>query len=366
MQLNELLFSSRPIHRFYRHTFFWMLCFLFLLLTNIISIYLQFDFIARHLVWGIIPRLLSSMLFMILYTYLLVYWIMPLFKRYIKELVLKILLGSLLIFSLMIIKWGGERLMGIEKLQWNAGIFYWWGLFWEFVSYGPVAACVVLVLGRQIIQCFEQIHARNQLVKEKVKAELRLLSSQVHPHFLFNALNLIYSQALRGASQTAETVGNLHQMMTYMLDDCDAEFIDLHKELAFIRNYILLGSERYGQRLTIDANICGDPNNKLISPMLLLPFVENSFKHGPAFSRGAQWIRINLHIEEDTLHVEIVNSYNGNNIQSDSGRGIGLANVKKRLELMYHGLYELEMESSPAIYAVKLNLKLFKPLSYAI
>ncbi len=119
-----------------------------------------------------------------------------------------------------------------------------------------------------------------QAEKAKITVELQLLKAQVHPHFLFNTLNNIYSFSLESSPKTPELILKLSSLLRYMLYDCKAEQVLLEKEIQVMKNYIDLEKERYGNKIQISLNIAGDLKGNYISPLLLLPFLENAFKHG--------------------------------------------------------------------------------------
>jgi sensor histidine kinase YesM len=199
------------------------------------------------------------------------------------------------------------------------------------------------------------------LFKEKTTAELNYLKAQVHPHFLFNTLNNLYSLTLNKSDHAPEVVLKLASLMTYTLYDAQANKIALEKELAHIRNYIDLEKIRYGKRLDVSLNVLGDTKHIYMPPLILIPFVENAFKHGASNETGKAWITIDLKVMENRLAVKIENSKNGisvvNNI-AEQGNGIGLQNVKRRLALLYPDQYQLSIDDDKEYYAVDLKLSL--------
>jgi two-component system LytT family sensor kinase len=189
---------------------------------------------------------------------------------------------------------------------------------------------------------YEQQRKTQALQKDKVEAQLELLKSQVQPHFIFNTLNNIYSFSIQNNARTSEMIYRLSALLSYMLYDSKQHMIPLRKELEYVNNYIELEKIRYGDRLDISMNVFDDVDNFYITPLLLLPLVENSFKHGIC-NIGNNWIRIDISIKDDWLSVKIENSYEPNNGKPASvNKGIGLDNVKKRLEILYHGHHEFK------------------------
>ena len=201
--------------------------------------------------------------------------------------------------------------------------------------------------------------AAQSLVQDKLEAELKVLKAQIHPHFLFNTLNSLYSLTLKKSDNAPEVVLKLSGLMDYMLHDANAAKVPLDKELDYIKNYIALERIRYGERVDVQFTQTGSTSGKQIAPLLLLPFVENAFKHGVSTETKNAWIRIDVKVTEDKL-VLLVENCNCNDKATtnahDMASGIGLKNLRRRLELLYEGKYELEMEDEQDSYAARLEL----------
>ncbi len=201
-----------------------------------------------------------------------------------------------------------------------------------------------------------------QLLQEKLKAELQLLKSQIHPHFLFNTLNNLYSLTLTKSDQAPEIVLKLSGLLRYMLYECNTPSVPLDREIAMLQNYIELEKLRYGDYLDTSINIRGEYAHKQIAPLLLLPFIENSFKHGASELLDQAWISLDMVVKADTLKFKLINSQPEAQIphtqQSNHSAGIGLTNVKKRLDLLYPDLYDLKITSEEGTFIVNLSLQL--------
>ncbi|MBF8964133.1 histidine kinase [Pontibacter sp. FD36] len=203
--------------------------------------------------------------------------------------------------------------------------------------------------------------ATQSLAQDKLEAELKFLKGQIHPHFLFNTLNSLYSLTLRKSENAPEVVLKLSGLMDYMLYDAAAAKVPLEKELNYIQNYIALERIRYGDRVDITYSESGGIAGKQIAPMMLLPFVENAFKHGVSTETENAWIRIDVKVQGNTLAVLVENCKCGEKASEsnrDFASGIGLKNVRRRLELLYENRYSLEVEDEPESYAVRLELDL--------
>ncbi len=196
------------------------------------------------------------------------------------------------------------------------------------------------------------------LQHENKLAELLLLKAQIHPHFLFNTLNNIYSFTLTGSPQAANLVDKLSGMIDYMITEGEKPMVLVEKEIQLLKDYIGLEKVRYGNRLDMQVEINGEYKSKMIAPLLMIPFVENCFKHGASVMRGQQWIRLYINIDEDNLDFKLSNSKPMDVIDTNNKKGIGLANVQKRLQLIYPGKHLLEIESTNDTYIVHLQVSL--------
>lgn len=197
-----------------------------------------------------------------------------------------------------------------------------------------------------------------QLEKEKVKAELELLKSQLHPHFLFNTLNNLYGMILEKSDKSAEIVLKLSEMLRYVLYETKKEKVPLERELEFISNYISLEKMRYSD-LEVSIDIKGDVKGVRVVPALFLPFVENAFKYGVSERLEQSWIKMQLKIEDDMLSFKLINS----KVLKETGvtphkGGIGLLNIRKRLQMQYPEMFELETKEYDQIFVVRLVLRI--------
>jgi two-component system, LytTR family, sensor kinase len=203
--------------------------------------------------------------------------------------------------------------------------------------------------------------ARQQLQKEMLEAELKLLKSQINPHFLFNTLNNLYVLSLQQSDKTPEIVYKLSNLMSYMLYEGNHAEVPLEREIHYIRNYIALEQIRYDARLEVAFNIYDDVGHLKVAPLVLLPFVENGFKHGVSHQLTGAWIRIDIGFQEGVLIIKVENSKPPENerpYRSNLHSGFGLDNLKKRLDLMYPGRYHLDVLDEEDSYLVVLRLTL--------
>lgn len=225
-----------------------------------------------------------------------------------------------------------------------------------FGVYSVVAIVVVLHVGKQ---WYSSQQEKQQLKNDKLEAELKLLKAQIHPHFLFNTLNNLYSLTVIRSEKAPEIVHKLSELLSYMLHDSNKTIVPLQKEIDYIENYITLEKIRYEDRLDVSLNVFNAISHIQIAPLLILPFVENSFKHGFSNDIGKVWVNIDILISDNQLIIKVENSKS----QTPSAYttkalgGIGLVNVRKRLELIYKDRYELNIINEET-YLVILKIKI--------
>jgi sensor histidine kinase YesM len=202
----------------------------------------------------------------------------------------------------------------------------------------------------------------NQLIKdrenENLKTELSFLRSQVSPHFLFNVLNNMVALARLKSDKLEPSLIKLSGLMRYMLYESDEEKVPLSKEIEYVSSYIDLQKLRYGKDMQINVNMDGQGEYHLIEPMLLIPFIENAFKHGTGMIRQPE-IDISLEVNKGVLDFRVNNKYNGESAEiKDKISGIGLNNVIRRLNLLYDKKHILSIDKENGWFKVSLQLKL--------
>lgn len=193
--------------------------------------------------------------------------------------------------------------------------------------------------------------------KEKLESELKLLKQQIQPHFIFNTLNTIYMLMQRKEKAAKDTLMNFSEILSHQLYETQKEYICLKKEIEYLKSYFEIEKIRQADALDLKMSISHTKDDLMIAPMLLVPFVENAFKHGSQSDN--YWIDFKLNVEADRLYMFIANS---NESVEPSGfktkSGIGLRNVKKRLDLMYSKKYLLKIDDFEEKYQVRLELDL--------
>ncbi len=194
------------------------------------------------------------------------------------------------------------------------------------------------------------------LVKEKLEAELKFLRTQTNPHFLFNTLNNIYALARKKSDDTADVVMKLSKLLRFMLYESKKDRISISDELKMLNDYIELEKIRYNERLTIRFTRSIDDDTHPIAPLILLPFVENAFKHGAGETRFNSYIDISAQLRKGHLNFIVENSKEDDGEDSIT-ENIGLSNVRRQLELMYPE-HNLDIQIHKAVFKINLNINL--------
>lgn len=219
---------------------------------------------------------------------------------------------------------------------------------------------------KQIKRTFFIQQEKNELERKKLntelklkEAELKLLKAQIHPHFLFNTLNNLYGLTMEKSDEAPRLVLRLSDILDYILYRCNEKKVLLIDEITNLQNYIEIEKLRYSEKLSITIDFPEETNNLQIAPLLLLPFVENTFKHGVSHNPGQTQIITSLKTRHTSMEFNIENSKNPAKPHIKSlSKGIGLSNVKKRLELLYPRKYKLEIDDKEETFSVTLSLEL--------
>jgi LytS/YehU family sensor histidine kinase len=230
-----------------------------------------------------------------------------------------------------------------------------WELVNEFRS--TLVLGIYTILMRLAIDWYVIQKQKAELITQNQASELALLRSQVNPHFLFNTLNNIYSLVYKKAEEAPEAVMKLSSIMRYMLYDATTDKVLLEKEIEYLQSFIELQKLRLRHKDYIELLIEGNADGRYIAPMLLIPFVENAFKHGDK-SGIRPGIRIRLTIESNRIVFEVKNRIlKINSVSIDKIGGIGLNNIRRRLELLYPQKHSLEIIPEDTMFSIKLILE---------
>ena len=217
------------------------------------------------------------------------------------------------------------------------------------------------ILATVIESVYYAIEKEKETIKnksEQLETELKLLKSQINPHFLFNALNNIYSLSATNSPKTQESISYLSEMLRYVLYDCEQDLVTIDKEMNYINNYIELFNLKSSRPFNITTNFNIDSNSIQLAPMLLIPFIENAFKHSSIEKQKDSFITIYLKSEANIINFSIKNSIPKAPKEKDAVGGIGLENVKKRLRILYPEKHQLQINNNNVVFDVNLQLKL--------
>jgi two-component system LytT family sensor kinase len=335
-------FTKRPVATFFIHWMVWILVsFVFYLPPWMTSKKFQWDAAFAHGVLATVNFLLF---------YLVSFYIVPYFTLHKKKWFLTILISVVLTFLFCYLKFRLEQFRSDSLMQ--------------FVTYIRsniliTFSVVVLAFGyRSLLSFFWQLRISKELENQKLKAELSFLKMQINPHFLFNALNNIYSLTVIEKSQRAGySILRLSDMLRYVLyeEEDDQHKVSLDKEIQQLNDYIDLEKLRHGDDMYLNFSIEGEAAGKRIPPLLLFPLLENAFKYG-LLSDPQKPIDVQLKITDRHLHFSVQN-YKAH-YQKDKKGGIGLPNVKKRLELLYGSDYTFDIRETDHEFIVNLDLLL--------
>jgi len=363
MKQVPFIFSDEPKYRWARHIIYWVFWWLFQgFLYSFTPAAVNYSDAVRFL-----SAYADSLIYMIghiLLSYALMYFLIPRFL--LKQQYLLTVVVALIIFFIAAVL---NAVLGqylISPLHNKLGITVKNISFLQ-INYLTILAGLrggITIAG---ISCAIKLmkywyvkEQRNlQLQKENLESKLELLKSQVHPHFLFNTLNNLYSLTLTQSKQAPMVVTHLSDLLRYMLYECNEKTVPLNREVEALKKYVELEKLRYGNRIDVSFVCSGETDKLKIAPLLFLPFVENSFKHGVSHVLDQCWVNLHLHAGKDFISFNLSNSVAKNETNAGAG-GIGLQNVKKRLDLLYPQQYELHISEEQEIFNVKLHISISK------
>lgn len=366
MQQYPFIFSSEKSWRLKRHFFFWLWWWLF---QSILYSFVAFNLNIPY--WERLPiSTVEAFFFLIPHMFLaysLMYWLIPklLFKG--KYVVTGLAVGMLFLATAFI-----SAMIGIYVLRHVRPLIFGYNYFepdhanYKFIfpsllaglrgaiTIGGMAASI------KLMKYWYVKEQRNmQLQKQNMEAQLQLLKAQVHPHFLFNTLNNIYSYTQNTSPVASRLVIGLSEMLRYMLYECNQPLVPLDKELKVLKDYITLEEIRYNEQLDINIDLPKNTDDLYIAPLLLIPFVENCFKHGTSQVIEQPWISMHIMISDTVMEMKLVNGKATGYIKKGES-GIGIENARKRLELLYPERHTLKINHEEDVFVVSLKLKLDK------
>jgi len=351
MSISQLVNSNEIRYRVCRHALFWLM---YLVGYSFIGIDIGYG------LFGPFNLAIRWLPFAALNTYVILYWLV---ERY-------LLRSKYRTFFLLLAAW---TVVGIF-LAFLTHLYIVYPYCWdpgprpgfrqalpEIFDIYPIFVCDVVTGFAVFLRLYKfwrvELLQKLQLKQGKTDAELELLKAQLHPHFLFNTLNNLYTLILEKSPRAPEMLLRLSGILNYVLNDCQGSEVSLKKEVAFCQDYIDLEKERYGDRLDVVTNFSGDIESKTITPMLFQPFIENALKHGAAEQLGKVWINIELTVYNNELSFRVINSADFS-AQSSSSGGIGIANIQRRLQLLYPGRHRFARSQEAGLHSISLTIDL--------
>jgi two-component system LytT family sensor kinase len=245
-----------------------------------------------------------------------------------------------------------QNIRGARPLDFTRGYFN------EYIGY----TCLVLLAATSLYiikMLFERQERINTLETEKLKLELSQLKSQLQPHFFFNTINNMYALSVQHSPHTPQMINDLSGIMRYILYDARNERVPLEQEIEFVRSFISLENIRHSEENVIELVVQGKTKNISVEPLLFLPFIENTFKHALHADMPEKWVKLVLTIDDDELVFQATNPSMPRSMRpKHSSGGIGLSNIRKRLELLYPGMHELVIHDEARTFTVILTISL--------
>jgi sensor histidine kinase YesM len=368
MLINTFIFSEKRSDRIKRHLVFWLIWgtyFAFLHAASPVlgpesSYFQNLPFTLTESILLLIPQMVI--------TYLTLYFILPFYTERSKIIAVIFLVMAWVISSYLtmvmlqqinpaILNWILPEKY-LRNTQRPPEVSLYMGII--IAGKGAFTSTAFALFLKFTKQWYLKEQRNIQLQKQNTDAQLQLLTAQVHPHFLFNTLNNIYSQAQNESPKSSKMIMGLSELLRYILYEGRKPLVALDKELQMILEYIHLEKIRYGNKLDLHYLMTDQTKDVYIAPLLLLPFIENCFKHGASNMLQNPWINLTIEIKDTMLVMKLMNGKtNGNNIDLPK-QGIGIANVRQRLELLYKGKHELQIREEEDVFIVDLKIELVR------
>lgn len=368
MLSQRLIFSDKRSARIKRHLLFWFCYWIYFG-----SLHASNPFGAKEIMYfQNLPFTISESLLMLIpqmvTVYPMIYIILPKFirKEYLGAIALVIAMLFIGAFvSLMMIRNVNHVVLEAilpEKYMRHPdrldSVSFFMGLMLAMKGSNLANA---FALGIKLMKHFYIKEQKNmQLQTENTEAQLRLLTAQVHPHFLFNTLNNIFSQTQLESPKGSKMIMGLSDLLRYVLYEGRKPLVPLKKELAMINEYINLEKIRYGNKLDVHVVEPDAVQNIYIAPLIILPFIENCFKHGSSSMLQNPWINFTVELRDTTLVMKLMNGKAPHKERIPEESGIGINNVRQRLDLLYKDNYELKITEDEEVFIVDLTVKLVR------
>ncbi len=292
------------------------------------------------------------------YAFIIYFNLFYLFPKYLKGRSLRVYIIALILSVLLLtpIKGAVLYLLHYGDDTYRRQIIL--NLHYTFLSTFFVAGASTIF--KILVEWLKFQREKQKLEKEIMQSELKFLRSQINPHFLFNTLNNVYSLALIKSDKTPDVILKLSEILRYMLYECNEPKVKLSSEVKYIENYLALEKLRQNKTVNIEFTQEGEIKDQVISPLLFTPFLENAFKHGVNKVLDNKCVKIYLKVNGNNVFFSVENTKPDIDVEElmKSPGGIGLANVKKRLNILYPGKYKFDIENTKTSYKIELSLEL--------
>ena len=344
LRLKNSIFNNKAF-RISLHVLFWIIVIISMVNSTNGDYFLSFSFFTEAV----------NLLFYIFIVYFNIYYLFP---KYLKGKSLKVYVPVLILSVLLLTPIKGAVLYLINYNNEFSKKQILYNLHYTFLTTFFIAGTSTVL--KILTEWVKYQREKKKLEKERLHSELKFLKSQINPHFLFNTLNNVYSLALVKSEKTPDVILKLSEILRYMLYECNVPKVQLSKEVKYIENYLALEKLRQREDVKIDFDIEGEITDQRISPLLFTPFLENAFKHGINKVLDDAYVNVLLRVDGDKILFTVENikpEFTPQDFQKTQG-GIGLANVKKRLKLLYPNRYKLEIENTKFSYKIELHLDL--------
>jgi sensor histidine kinase YesM len=366
MSWHDFIFSDRASHRIRRHLLFWLLWWIYFAATYYYYVQVGLQKIA----FGNLSSILFLKTFFliaihVISCYVFIYLLLPRYLVKGKYFLLVSGTALLIVFLLAAGYFIHSQIFPYIDSAYHYNLAatnttLWWTSINSVLLTAPkiIAAAAVIKL---VKRWYMKQKEKEKVEKEKLITDLQLLKAQVRPAFLFSSLDHIYNYTKIKSPEAQKLLLKFSDLLSYLLYECDDAKVPLQKELIMMKEYMVMEKIRYGDSLEMEIDIKGNTGNKKIAPLLLLPFVENSFRQCNSNAEQS-WINLELSIEENMLTMKLMNGIdiekNGQEVSSDE-----IINVQKRLELLYSGNFELKMYAEHEICMTFLKINLSEKLN---
>jgi sensor histidine kinase YesM len=364
----DFIFSEKKSDRVKRHLLFWFCYWLYFTFFHAIGSSAPETQLFQKVLYPILEAF-HMLIPQVFFTYVLIDFILPRYilkNRYVFSFFwIIVFLCATAVFSFILLNYVFANFtIGILPDKFRLSKPRTFNVNIVLARIGTIKGTVMVATAACSIRLIKYWHLKEkrslELLKEKTEAQLQLLTAQVHPHFLFNTLKNIYSKTQYESSESAKMIMELSHILRYVLDEGKRALVNIESELQMITDYINLEKIRYDEKLDLHVSMPSNTENIYITPLLILPFVENCFKHGTSKMLVNPWINLKIELNDTTLFLTIMNGKKTPAGQQDDRKGTGIGNVRKRLELLYRNRYTLQINEDDEIFVVNLKMELVR------